>query len=57
MLEAVWQQHRDRVLKPIQYSSVEALVASFDKVIIVPAEARFKELVMRKAETMGMQQV
>jgi hypothetical protein len=57
MLQDLWQQHRDRVLEPIQYSSVEALVASFEKVIIVPAEARFKELVMRKAETRGMQQV
>ena len=52
MLQDLWQQHRDRVLDPIHYSSVDALVASFDKEIIAPAEARFDELVMRKAETM-----
>jgi uncharacterized protein YjbI with pentapeptide repeats len=52
MLQDLWQQHRDRVLEPIHYSSVDALVASFDKEIIEPAEARFDELMMRKAETM-----
>jgi uncharacterized protein YjbI with pentapeptide repeats len=52
MLQDLWQQHRDRVLEPIYYSSIDALIASFDKEIIAPAEALFGELVMRKAERM-----
>ena len=52
MLQDLWQQHRDRVLEPIYYSSIDALIASFDKEIIAPADARFDDLVMRKAETM-----
>ena len=52
MLQDLWQQHRDRVLEPIYYSSIDALIASFDKEIIAPAEARFDDLLMRKTETM-----
>jgi hypothetical protein len=52
MLADLWKKHRDWVFEPVYYSSVDALVASFDKEIIAPAEARFDELVMRKAETM-----
>jgi hypothetical protein len=32
---------------------VDALIASFDEKIIMPAEVRFAELLARKAETMG----
>jgi uncharacterized protein YjbI with pentapeptide repeats len=52
MLRDLWIKHRDWVFDPVHYSSFDALVASFDKEIIEPAEARFDELVMRKAETM-----
>jgi hypothetical protein len=52
MLQDLWIKHRDWVFDPVHYSSVDALVASFDKEIIAPAEARFDKLVMRKAETM-----
>jgi hypothetical protein len=52
MLQDLWQQHRDRVLEPIYYSSVDALIGSLDKEIIEPAEVMFKELVLRKAERM-----
>jgi hypothetical protein len=52
MLTDLWVKHRDWVFDPIHYSSVDALAASFDKEIIEPAEARFDQLVMRKAETM-----
>jgi hypothetical protein len=38
---------------PIYYSSVDALIASLDEKIIQPAEARFVELLKRKADTMG----
>ena len=43
--------------EPIYYSSVDALIASLDEKIIRPAEARFVELVKRKAETMGGEHV
>jgi uncharacterized protein YjbI with pentapeptide repeats len=52
MLTDLWVKHRDWVFDPVYYSSVDALVACFDKEIIAPAEARFDDLVMRKAETM-----
>jgi hypothetical protein len=50
MLQDLWIKHRDWVFEPI--SSVDALVGSLDKEIIEPAEVRFKELVLRKAERM-----
>ena len=52
MLQDLWSKHRDWVFEPIYYSSVDALVASLDEKIIKPAEARFAELLARKAETM-----
>jgi hypothetical protein len=52
MLTDLWIKHREWVFDPVYYSSVDALVASIDKEIIAPAEARFDKLVMRKAETM-----
>jgi uncharacterized protein YjbI with pentapeptide repeats len=53
MLRDLWINHPDRVFEPIYYSSVDALIAALDEKIIKPAEARFVELVKRKAETMG----
>jgi uncharacterized protein YjbI with pentapeptide repeats len=52
MLQDLWTNYPDRVFRPIHYSSVDALIASLDEKIIRPAEARFVELVRRKAETM-----
>jgi hypothetical protein len=40
------------VFEPIYYSSADALIASLDEKIIRPAEARFVELLRRKADTM-----
>ena len=57
MLQDLWINHPDRVFEPIYYSSVDALIASLDEKIIQPAEARFVELVRRKAETMGGEHV
>jgi uncharacterized protein YjbI with pentapeptide repeats len=53
MLQDLWIKHRDWVFEPIHYSSVDALVGSLDEKIIRPAEARFAELLKRKAERMG----
>ena len=44
--------HYDWVFPPICYSSLDAVIASLDEKIIGPAEARFAELLARKAETM-----
>jgi hypothetical protein len=57
MLQDLWSKHRDWVFEPIYYSSVDALIASLDEKIIRPAEARFVELLKRKAETMGGEHV
>jgi hypothetical protein len=52
MLVDLWIKHRDWVFQPIYYSSLDALVGALDQEIIEPAEVRFDELVIRKAETM-----
>jgi hypothetical protein len=52
MLQDLWIKHREWVFEPIYYSSVDALIASLDEKIIRPAEARFAELLARKAERM-----
>ena len=50
MLQDLWIKHRDWVFEPIEYSSVDRLVETMDAEIIGPAETRFDELVMRRAE-------
>ncbi len=57
MLQDLWIKHRDWMFEPIHYSSVDALIASLDEKIIRPAEARFVELLKRKADTMGGEHV
>ena len=57
MLQDLWINYPDRVFRPIHYSSVDALIASLDEKIIRPAEARFVELLKRKADTMGGEHV
>ncbi len=52
MLQDLWIRHRDWVFEPIYYSSLDALVEAVDEKIIRPAEARFAELLARKAERM-----
>jgi hypothetical protein len=57
MLQDLWIKHRDWVFEPIYYSSVEALIGSLDEKIVRPAQARFAELLRRKAERMGGEHV
>jgi uncharacterized protein YjbI with pentapeptide repeats len=52
MLGDLWIKHRDWVFEPLHYSSLDALVAALDQEIIGPAEVRFDELIVRKAEKM-----
>jgi len=40
------------VFEPLYYSSLDTLVSVLDTEIIRPAEVRFDELIVRKAETM-----
>ena len=57
MLQDLWIKYRDWVFEPIEYSSVDRLVETMDAEIIGPAEARFDELVMRRAETLKVRRV
>ena len=57
MLQDFWIKHRDWVFEPIEYSSVERLIETMDAEIIEPAEARLKELVIRKAEALRVRRV
>ena len=57
MLQDLWINYRTGSSEPIHYSSVDALIASLDEKIIQPAEARFVELLKRKADTMGGEHV
>ena len=57
MLQDLWIKHRDWVFEPIEYSSVDRLIETMDEEIIGPAETRFDELVMRRAETLKVRRV
>ena len=57
MLQDLWIKHRDWVFEPIEYSSVDRLIETMDAEIIEPAETRFNELVMRRAETLKVRRV
>ena len=50
MFQDLWQKHRDWVLEPLVYESVEQLVKVFDKAIIRPTNTRLVVLRRRKAE-------
>jgi hypothetical protein len=52
MLTDLWIKHRDWVFEPLYYSSLNALIGALDEKVIRPAEARFAELLARKAEKM-----
>ena len=57
MLQDLWINHPDRVFQPIEYSSVDRLIEALESEIIAPAETRFNELVLRRAERMTMRRV
>jgi hypothetical protein len=57
MLQDLWIKHRDWVFEPIEYSSVDRLVETMDAEIIDPAERRFDELVVRRAEVLKVRRV
>jgi uncharacterized protein YjbI with pentapeptide repeats len=57
MLRDLLTSYPDRVFQPIEYPSVDRLIETMDAEIIGPAERRFDELVMRRAETLKVRRV
>jgi uncharacterized protein YjbI with pentapeptide repeats len=57
MLRDLLTSYPDRVFQPIEYPSVDRLVETMEAEIIGPAETRFDELVMRRAETLKVRRV
>ena len=57
VLRDLWIKHRDWVFEPIEYSSIDRLIETMDAEIIDPAERRFDELVVRRAEVLKVRRV
>lgn len=57
MFKDLWVKHREWVLDPIRYQSVDRLVEVLDAEIIVPAQRRFTDLMARKAEQVRIKDV
>jgi uncharacterized protein YjbI with pentapeptide repeats len=57
MLRDLWIKHREWVLEPIRYASVDRLIEVMEAEIIRPAETRSTELLKRKAEELPIRDV
>ncbi len=57
MLQDLWIKHDKWVFEPIEYRSVDTLIANLDQKIIKPAEARFEKLVKRRARPMRVRRI
>jgi hypothetical protein len=57
MFKDLWVKHRAWVLDPIRYPSVDRLVEVMDAEIVKPAEIRFAELLVRKAEDLRIKDI
>jgi hypothetical protein len=57
MFRDLWIKHREWVLDPIRYPSVDRLIEVLDTEIIAPAQARFAQLQVRKAEELRVKDV
>jgi uncharacterized protein YjbI with pentapeptide repeats len=57
MLRDLLTSYSDRVFQLIEYPSVDRLIETMDAEIIGPAETRFDELVMRRAEKLKVRRV
>jgi hypothetical protein len=53
----LWIKYREWVFDPIHYPSVDRLIEVLDKEIICPAQARFPELLARKAEKLRVKEI
>jgi hypothetical protein len=49
MLEDLQRKH-DWVFRTLRYSSIDRLIETMDEEIVGPAEAKFKQLLQRRAE-------
>jgi hypothetical protein len=54
MFADLWRKHREWVLEPLEYKSVDQLAMVFTDAVIRPAEDRLKEQQRRKAEALIM---
>jgi hypothetical protein len=50
MFEDLWKKHRDWVLEPLNYESVDQLIRVFKKAVVDPANERLEGIRIRKAE-------
>jgi uncharacterized protein YjbI with pentapeptide repeats len=57
MFRDLWIKHREWVLDPIRYPSVDRLIEVLDAEIVKPAQARFAELLARKAEHLRIKDI
>ncbi len=57
MFRDLWIKHRDWVLDPIRYPSVDRLIEVLDAEIVKPAQVRFAELLARKAEDLRIKDI
>jgi uncharacterized protein YjbI with pentapeptide repeats len=57
MFRDLWIKHRDWVLEPIRYPSVDRLIEALNDEIIYPAQERFAKLVARKVEEVRVKDI
>jgi hypothetical protein len=57
MFTDLWIKHREWVLDPIRYPSVGRLIEVLDTEIVRPAQARFADLLVRKAEKLRVRDI
>jgi len=57
MFKDLWIKHRDWVLDPIRYPSVDRLIEVLDAEIIGPANERYNQLLARKAEQLRIKDI
>lgn len=57
MFRDLWIKHREWVLDPIRYPSVDRLIEVLDTEIIRPAQAKFAELLARKAQELRIKDI
>ena len=54
MFADIWIKYKQWVLDPLEYASIGDLISVLDEAIIQPAEQRHAELVLAKAQQMGI---
>ena len=57
MLRDLWIKHREWVLEPLRYSSVDRLIEALEAEVVHPAQARFVELQRKKAEELPIRDI